>query len=145
MTGNIVQVRGKGTVRNDGKSETSNRAIPLPDWCVDMFQERASAVGAVGPNTPIFSNSRGGYVNAANLTNRHWVPFRKRAGYEWVAFHTLRKTVGTLLDEAGLTAWQIADVLGHSHPSMTLNNYMGRGQTSRASADALASVIESDR
>jgi hypothetical protein len=44
--------------------------------------------------------------------------------------------VGTLLDEAGLTARQIADVLGHSHPSMTLNNYMGRWQASRASADA---------
>jgi integrase len=58
-------------------------------------------------------------------------------GYEWVTFHTLRKTVGTLLDEAGLTARQIADVLGHAHPSMTLNNYMGRGQKSRASADAL--------
>ena len=58
----------------------------------------------------------------------------------WVTFHTLRKTVGTLLDEAGLTARQIADVLGHSHQSMTLNNYRGRGYVSRASADALDSV-----
>ncbi len=49
---------------------------------------------------------------------------------------TFRKTVGTLLDEAGLTARQIADVLGHSHPSMTLNTYLGRGQESRASAEA---------
>nr|WP_243869801.1 tyrosine-type recombinase/integrase [Amycolatopsis granulosa] len=75
------------------------------------------------------------------MTNRYWVPFRERAGYEGVTFHTFHNTVGTPLDEAGLTARQIADVLGHSHPSMTLNNYMGRGQTSRASANALNVVI----
>ncbi|WP_245818882.1 tyrosine-type recombinase/integrase [Haloechinothrix alba] len=58
-----------------------------------------------------------------------------------MTFHTLRKTVGTLLDEAGLIARQIADVLGHSYPSMTLNSYMGRGQRSRASADALDTIM----
>ncbi|HEX6352027.1 MAG TPA: site-specific integrase [Actinophytocola sp.] len=142
MSGNIIQARGKGIVRNAGKSETSNRSIPLPDWCVRMLEARRAALGDVDPGQPIFPNSRGGYQNASNLTNRHWVPFRKRAGYEWVTFHTFRKTVGTLLDEAGLTARQIADVLGHSHPSMTLNNYMGRGQSSRASADALDAMVK---
>jgi integrase len=137
MTGNIIQARGKGTVKNPGKSETAQRAIPLPSWCVRMLEERRAMLGDVPPARPIFPNSRGGYQNAANLTNRVWLPFRQRAGYEWVTFHTLRKTVGTLLDEAGLTARQIADVLGHAHPSMTLNNYMGRGHKSRASADAL--------
>lgn len=142
MSGNIIQARGMGVIRNAGKSETSNRSIPLPGWCVRMLAARKAALGDVEPDRPIFPNSRGGYQNASNLTNRHWVPFRKRAGYEWVTFHTFRKTVGTLLDEAGLTARQIADVLGHSHPSMTLNNYMGRGQRSRASADALDSVVK---
>lgn len=141
MSGNIIQARGKGTVRNAGKSEAASRPIPLPGWCVQMLKERRAALGEVDPDAPIFANSRGGYLNASNLTNRHWVPFRQRAGYEWVTFHTLRKTVGTLLDEAGLTARQIADVLGHSHPSMTLNNYMGRGQASRASAVALDAVF----
>lgn len=141
MTGNLVQVRGKGLLRNDGKSETAKRSIPLPSWCVHMLKERKAAVGEIDPDKPIFPNSQGGYWNASNYNNRYWVPFRKRAGYEWVTFHTFRKTVGTLLDDAGLTARQIADVLGHSHPSMTLNNYMGRRQKSRASADALDAVV----
>ncbi|GAB3460653.1 tyrosine-type recombinase/integrase [Actinophytocola sediminis] len=145
MSGNIIQARGKGTVRNAGKSETANRSIPLPDWCVRMLEDRRAAIGDIDHDQPIFPNSRGGYQNASNLTNRHWVPFRERAGYGWVTFHTFRKTVGTLLDEAGLSARQIADVLGHSHPSMTLNNYMGRGQASRASAEALDSVIWSKK
>ncbi|MFD2467237.1 tyrosine-type recombinase/integrase [Amycolatopsis silviterrae] len=45
-----------------------------------------------------------------------------------VTFKTLRKTVATLLDEAGLTARQIADILGHAHPSMTQDVYMGRNR-----------------
>jgi integrase len=142
MSGNIIQARGKGAVKNPGKSDTAQRAIPLPSWCVRLLTERRALLGDVDPSRPIFPNSRGGYQNAANLTNRVWLPFRRRAGYEWVTFHTLRKTVGTLLDEAGLTARQIADVLGHAHPSMTLNNYMGRGQRSRASAEALDAAFE---
>lgn len=141
MTGNLVEVRGKGTIRNQGKSDSAARTIALPDWCVQMLKDRQAKIGGVDPDKPIFVNSQGGYVNASNLTNRYWVPFRKRAGYEWVTFHTFRKTVGTLLDDAGLTARQIADVLGHSHPSMTLNNYMGRGQMSRRSAEALGSIV----
>lgn len=45
--------------------------------------------------------------------------------------------MATLLDEAGLTARQIADVLGHARPSMTQDVYMGRKNPSRAGAEAL--------
>ncbi|QUG99583.1 site-specific integrase [Saccharopolyspora erythraea] len=138
MSGNIIHARGKGTVRNPGKSETSVRDIGLPDWCVQMLSERQAKLGIVDLAKPIFTNTRGGYLNASNVTNRVWVPFRTRAGYEWVTFHTLRKTFATLLDEAGLTARQVADLLGHSRVSMTQDNYFGRGQESRAGAEALA-------
>jgi integrase len=47
-------------------------------------------------------------------------PFRQRARSSWVTFHTFRKTVATPLGEAGLTAWQIADNLGHAQVSMTM-------------------------
>lgn len=138
MSGNIIQARGKGIVRNDGKSESSARDIALPDWCVQMLLERMARLGVTDLSKPIFTNTRGGYLNFANVTNRVWLPFRTRAGYEWVTFHTLRKTFATLLDEAGLTARQVADLLGHSQVSMTQDNYFGRGQESRAGAEALA-------
>lgn len=141
MSGNLIQARGKGAHRNDGKTDGSARDIALPDWAVSMLQERLKQLGEVDPATPIFTNTRGGYLNQSNVTNRTWVPFRKRAGYEWVTFHTLRKTVATLLDEAGLTARQVADLLGHSRVSMTQDVYFGRRQDSRASAEALERVI----
>lgn len=142
MTGNIFQARGRGTVRNEGKSETATRTIPLSGWCVRMLCDRQAKLGPVDPDRPIFPNTQGGYWNASNLNNRYWLPFRRRAGYERVTFHTFRKTVATLLDDAGLTARQIADILGHAHPSMTQNTYMGRGQVTRDGAKALDAVVK---
>ncbi|MGW0890442.1 tyrosine-type recombinase/integrase [Saccharopolyspora sp. NPDC002578] len=143
MSGNLIRARGQGTRRNDGKSDGSARDIALPDWAVRMLSERAEQLGDIDPAKPIFINTKGSYLNSSNVGNRAWIPFRKRAGYEWVTFHTMRKTVATLLDEAGLTARQVADLLGHSRVSMTQDVYFGRGQQSRASADALA-FVDSD-
>ena len=135
MSGNVIRATGKGKIVNRGKSENAVRPIPLPDWCVDMLVARREARGAAGP---IFPSTTGTIREASNVRNRAWNPFLVRAGYEWVTFRTFRKTVATLLDEAGLTARQIADILGHAHPSMTQDVYMGRGATSRAGADALS-------
>jgi len=60
-------------------------------------------------------------------------------GFAWVTSHVFRKTAGTVMDEAKLTARQIADHLGHSRPSMTQDVYMGGGA---ASADAAAALEE---
>jgi integrase len=46
--------------------------------------------------------------------------------FSWLTSHTFRKTVATRLDEAGWSARQIADQLGHAQPSVTLDTYMGR-------------------
>ena len=51
--------------------------------------------------------------------------------------HVFRKTAATEMDRAGLTARQIADQLGHSKISMTLDNYLGRRSVGREAADAL--------
>jgi len=73
-------------------------------------------------------------VSAAVLTSiPPWAPVLEdtgdlrrvfdRAGFDWVSSHTLRKTVATRLDDAGLTARQIADHLGHARPSLTQDVY----------------------
>jgi Phage integrase family len=57
--------------------------------------------------------------------------------YGWVTSHTFRKTVATRLDEAGMSARQIADQLGHSRPSMTLDVYLGRQRSVNRAAAAV--------
>lgn len=57
--------------------------------------------------------------------------------WSWVTSHTFRKTVATRLDEAGFTARQVADQLGHANPSMTLDVYFGRQVVSSTAAQVL--------
>lgn len=139
MVGNVIRAKGKGKILNRGKTENSARGIPLTDWCCTMLDNRM--VTATNLDGPIFPSTTGTIREASNIRNRHWNPFLKRAGYEWMTFRSLRKTVATLLDEAGLNARQIADILGHARLSMTQDVYMGRGAPTRAGADALDGLV----
>jgi integrase len=114
IEGNVIRAKGRGLIVNRGKTENARRPIPLPDWCVQMLVSRRAS--AKDPDGLIFTTSVGTIREPTNVRNRAWRPFTRRAGYEWVTFRTFRKTVATLLDEAGLTARQIADILGHASP-----------------------------
>ncbi|HEY0694451.1 MAG TPA: helix-turn-helix domain-containing protein [Kribbella sp.] len=67
----------------------------------------------------------------------------------WVTSHKFRKTTATILDDAGHSARQIADQLGHSRTTTTLDDYIGRKVRNPAAAkaldDALGSIHEQDR
>ncbi|GAA3436624.1 site-specific integrase [Kutzneria kofuensis] len=139
MQGNVIRARGKGKILNRGKTENAQRPIPLADWCCAMLIERRAAVTNLAG--PIFPSTTGTIREASNVRNRAWKPFAERAGYGWVTFRTFRKTVATLLDDAGLTARQIADILGHARPSMTQDVYMGRRTVSRIGAEALEKAV----
>jgi integrase len=60
-----------------------------------------------------------------------------RLGFGWVTTKTWRRTVATWLDEKGFTSRQIADQIGHEHPSLVQDVYMGRRVVSAAAAEAL--------
>jgi len=61
------------------------------------------------------------------------------AGMGWAVGHTFRRTVATLLGEAGIPLAQIADQLGHEDPAMTASVYLGRDFEGDKSA--LAAVL----
>jgi integrase len=60
-----------------------------------------------------------------------------RADFQWVTSHTFRKSAATWMDEAGMSARQIANHLGHAQPSVTQDVYMGRAIASTRAAQAL--------
>jgi integrase len=67
------------------------------------------------------------------------------AGYDWVSSHVFRKTVGTLMDAAGLSARAAADQLGHKRVSMTQDRYKGRGVVRTGAKDVLERLVHDDR
>ncbi|WP_246868282.1 tyrosine recombinase XerC [Saccharopolyspora sp. ASAGF58] len=143
--GNLIRAKGTGNMINDGKTEVSERALALPTWLVAMLRERHVRLAerfGIEPDQltgPVFPNTQGGLRDKHNTLAR-WRDFRSDAGYPWVTFRTFRRSVATVLDDAGLTARDIADQLGHSKVSTTQDVYMGRRVKSRKAADALSRV-----
>jgi integrase len=66
-----------------------------------------------------------------------------RIGYPWVNSHIFRKTVASRLDDEGYGIRHIADQLGHSRPSTTMDYYLGRRAiTAIGFTDALDPLVE---
>lgn len=127
----VVRVKGQGLQRMSTKSVAGERTLRLPGWAVDMLIRRGDRFGWAGPLFPIPERRRGKQDHAGvwrdpSNTSRDLRQARDRAGYEWVTSHVFRKTVATLMDEAGMTAREIADQLGHARPSLTQDVYMER-------------------
>ena len=145
ITGNVVRVPGKGIARNPGKTHAAVRTVALPASLAARLRTlHDSRSSPPLPSDPVFQNRSGGFREPKQVSD--W--FREAlhsAGMDFVTSHTFRKTCATILDDAGLSARQIADVLGHANPSMTLNVYLGRGQDTSQAAAALEKAMGDDR
>lgn len=167
----VCRVKGRPLFRKRVKTDAGFRTLPLPPFAVAMLRRRAveqhvlrtgalpdgvevrddgeftlteeidagKAAAALG-QTPVFPDSRGGWRDPSN-TRRDLRDARGTEEFEWVTSHVFRKTAATLLDEAGLSAREIADQLGHSRPSMSQDVYMARKVTSSRAALALEQAL----
>lgn len=135
ITGNIVRHRGKGLQRHDGKTETSLRIVPLPQFVVAMVRNRE----VDGPEDPVFpaaAVSGGlGWKDPNNMAT-YIREARKAAGMDWpVTSHTFRKTAATIWHDSGiLTDRQKADLTGHAKISTLTDIYVARGELHPAGA-----------
>lgn len=132
IKGTLVRIKGQGLLRTDAtKTPAGARVLVLPSWCIETLRSRGPGTG------PVFPAIKGGLRDPAN-TQADLRDALRTAGFEWVTSHTLRKTVATAMDDAGLSARATADQLGHAHPSMTQDVYMGR----KAAHTGAAAVLE---
>jgi integrase len=136
--GIVVRVRGEGLqIKTDHSTKAKPRVLRLPSWAVEMLRIRASRF--VLADDPIFPAPNGGLRDPSNTQADLREAFAA-AGFEWVTSHVLRKTVATLMDQAGLSARAAADQLGHAKPSMTTDVYFGRAVADTGAADVLESL-----
>ncbi len=123
-----VLVRGTKTVH-------SQRLLSLPEWLLLRLKARATVKRPTGL---VFASP--GTRERLKQRDRRNVArvFRQvldDAGFPWATPHTFRRTVATLLDEAGLPIALAASQLGHADPAMTARVYLGRkGSTAAAGA-----------
>ncbi|GGQ87223.1 tyrosine-type recombinase/integrase [Couchioplanes azureus] len=120
------------------KTKTSTRVVELPDVVADALRSHlADALDPVevaddtNPRKPtrrlaalVFRNADGGPVLASTFS-RTWTPVRTKVGLppRW-GIHGLRHYYATLLIHAGASVKTVQLALGHSSPTITLNEYV---------------------
>jgi integrase len=143
VAGKTTRAKGKGVQRvDDTKTEDSRRTVKIPLFAATVLDARRGR-SIVGEADVIFPNALGG-LRDPDKFGAAWRAARTALGVSDVSSHSFRKTVATLIDDAGLSARIGADQLGHSRPSMTMDNYMKRGQLHSEVADLLDRAVSGD-
>jgi integrase len=133
ISGNIVRVTGQGLIRHEGKTDTAQRAVPVPQFVLEMLSARRDGAP---DERPVFCAGTLGYRDARN-TSRSLRQAREEVGYPWVVSHVFRKTAASEWKRMGLDDRVIADLMGHAQVSMTTDVYFGRRQLHPASVGAM--------
>lgn len=130
-----VRVAGQGVVRQAyPKTNISHRTITIPDTAIALLKRRHKRLKEA--TTLLFPTLTMTLRDPSN-TQRQIRERREQLGYPELSTHSLRKTIATLLDRAGLSATEIADYLGHENPSMTQDVYMNTVRGGNKAAKAL--------
>jgi integrase len=123
-----IRVKGQGLVIKTTKTDAGTRTLVVPQWCVTMLRRRAGTLARSDDGTmarPVFPAPLGGWRDPSN-TQADLRDAFTNAGFDWVTSHVFRKTVATVMDQAGLSSRAAADQLGHANISMTSDVYFGR-------------------
>lgn len=137
---NVVRARGVGLIRQEHtKTRAGARTIALPSALVGLLVDRRvrlepNELGLVFPTVL-------GNLRDPRNTSRDWAEARERLGFPSVTTHSFRKTVATALDQAGLSARDIAEYLGHENPSITQDVYMAKNAESARAAAAMGDLL----
>src|SRR5699024_10609458 len=136
IEGTVIREKGRGLfVQPHTKSAAGMRTITVPWWVVELLRRRYER----SETSWVFPSATGSLGDADNTRGdiRDVV-----AGTSWPGLHphAFRHLVATRLDEAGLSAREIADYLGHDRVSMTQDVYMNRKSVTDSAARALGDI-----
>lgn len=138
INGNIVRVTSRGLIRHGGKTASSKGVVGLPDFLHAILMQRVPTMVAAGAGVDqsVFPSQVMGWRAPSNVQRSIW-RLRKRIGYPEFTTHVARKTVATLLAEAGQTSREIADALRQSSIQVTEQHYIKRGLANPGAAKAI--------
>jgi integrase len=126
-----LQRTSEGLILAAPKTAHNRRTIALSRTAVAAFrqhrarqlEERLGKGEAWHDMDLVFANEIGRPLEAGNVLRRSFWPLLKRAELPHMRFHDLRHTAATLLLGRGINPKVVAEMLGHSHISITLGLY----------------------
>lgn len=126
VSGTIITETGEGTFRQPWtKSSAGYRTLFLPPFAVGILLRR-QVENQANPHGAVFPTRRGTWRQISNW-ERMWNQVVDDTVYDWVTFHTFRRSVATLVDrEVGIDAAQAQ--LGHEDSDITRDFYVHKAK-----------------
>lgn len=121
----------------DSKTEAGVREVPVHSLLVDVVKrlKEASTDGYL-----ISGLSFNKYDDRSNAIGKRFGRLKKSLGFpDKKVFHSIRKTLVTLLENAGISENLAADIVGHEKPRITYGLYSG-GATLAVKKEALERI-----
>ena len=133
-----------GTIRiENAKTEAGNREVPIHPQLEAIIQRRICSLDDSDNvnDSFIFPNlSTAKYGKRTDALGKRFGRIKASLGYDKrYVFHSIRKTVTTLMEQAGVAEGVAADILGHDKPSITYGLYSG-GTSIEQKYDAITTL-----
>jgi integrase len=127
---NTVAYDGKRRFIGPAKTKASVRTVQFGGYALEtlkLWQKRQFGLEGVdlAPNQFAFASPyRPDVYMSQRIVGEHLTSVAESAGLRRITPHGLRHTKATLLNEAGVSATDIAAALGHTNPQFTLRTYV---------------------
>jgi integrase len=109
-----------GYFHEGGTKTGQTRVVFLPNMLRSRIQ--VLLIGK-NPNDLLFANSTGNPISLSNFTKRIFQPAIESSGVPRITPHDLRHTAASNAIAFGANVLNVANMLGHSDPSITLKRY----------------------
>ncbi|MGV8168160.1 MAG: tyrosine-type recombinase/integrase [Alkaliphilus sp.] len=126
----ISRVKGKWTLK-EPKTKKSKRTLPLPETTLQRLKDHKKEqtleklkARDYNDHAFVFASNNGNPLEARNVINQYFKPLLEQVGLpRTIRLYDLRHTCATLLMASDVNPKVVAERLGHSNVSMTLNTY----------------------
>lgn len=131
----VDQVKGKSFTVGEAKTEAGWRDVPIHPKLAPTMKR---LIGKRKDGFVLAGLTENKYGDRSNAIGKRFGRLKKNLGFggQYV-FHSIRKTVITILENAGIPENVVADIAGHEKPTMTYGLYSG-GVSLAVKATALA-------
>ncbi|MDA1229082.1 MAG: tyrosine-type recombinase/integrase, partial [Chloroflexi bacterium] len=130
VTRTLQPITGRGLVEGQPKTDRSRRTISLGAGALETLRElrvaqaeKRLAIGSLWRGTGhVFANEDGSPISGDRLS-KNFARIVKAAALPHLSFHGLRHTAASLMIADGTHGRTIADILGHSSITVTMDTY----------------------
>ena len=141
ITRTLIAVRGRA-IEGEPKTRAGRRTIPLPASLVDLLRGVQAAQFRAHASRWVFADPTTGGQLHPHTVSDWWVADVKAAGLPHRKLHSTRHTFASWAAAGGTSVRDVADMLGHADPGVTLKMYQRSFEsTKRDASDRVASRL----